>query len=112
MLDATNNQYNLGTTMQFTDRFIVSGGLQARHKFQEMLHRLKLQVLYQWDQDVVHLFTAVLQLKYTTSLTLIKTAKGSFYYMNVKRASAKLVIIDKYRFIKDKIGECEKISTS
>lgn len=46
--------------MQLTDRFIVSGGLQARHKFQEMLYGLKLQVLYQWDQDVVHLFTAVL----------------------------------------------------
>lgn len=98
--------------MQLTDRFIVSGGLQARHKFQEMLYGLKLQVLYQWDQDVVHLFTAVLQLKYTTSLTLIKMAKESFYFMNAERASAKLVIIDKYGYIKDKIGEWEKISTS
>lgn len=98
--------------MQLTDRFIVSGGLQARHKFQEMLYGLKLQVLYQWDQDVVHLFTAVLQLKYTTSLTLIKMAKEGFYFMNAKRASAKLVIIDKYGYIKDKIGEWEKISTS
>lgn len=32
--------------------------------------------------------------------------------MNVKRASPKLVIIDKYQYIKDKIGEWEKMSTS
>lgn len=98
--------------MQLTDRFIVSSGLQARHKFQEMLYRLKLQVLYQWDQDVVYLFTAVLQLKYTTSFILIKTSKENVESWNVKWALAKLVIIDKYRYVKDKIGEWEKISTS
>lgn len=98
--------------MQLTDRFIVSGGLQARHKFQEMLYGLKLQVLYQWDQDVVHLFTAVLQLKYTTSFILIKTSKENVESWNVKWALDKLVIIDKYRYVKDKIGEWEKISTS
>lgn len=98
--------------MQLTDRFIVSGGLQTRHKFQEMLYGLKLQVLYQWDQDVVHLFTAVLQLKYTTSFILIKTSKENVESWNVKWALAKLVIIDKYRYVKDKIGEWEKISTS
>lgn len=98
--------------MQLTDRFIVSSGLQARHKFQEMLYRLKLQVLYQWDQDVVHLFTAVLQLKYTTSFILIKTSKENVESWNVKWALVKLVIIDKYRYVEDKIGEWEKISTS
>lgn len=100
--------------MQLTDRFIVSGGLQARHKFQEMLYGLKLQVLYQWDQDVVHLFTAVLQLKYmyTTSFILIKTSKENVESWNVKWALAKLVITDKYRYVKDKIGEWEKILTS
>lgn len=98
--------------MQLTDRFIVSCGLQARHKFQEMLYGLKLQVLYQWDQDVVHLFTAVLQLKYTTSFILIKTSKENVESWNVKWALAKLFIIDKYRYVKDKIGEWEKISTS
>lgn len=30
--------------------------------------------------------------------------------MNVKRVFFKLVIIDKYRYIKDKIGEWEKMS--
>lgn len=98
--------------MQLTDRFIVSGGLQARHKFKEMLYGLKLQVLYQWDQDVIHLFTAVFQLKYTTSFILIKTSKENVESWNVKWALAKLVITDKYRYVKDKIGEWEKILTS
>lgn len=41
-----------------------------------------------------------------------QNGKGEFLLMNVKRASPKLVIIDKYRYIKDKIGEWEKMSTS
>ena len=43
--------------------FGVGRRLEAWHKLEQVLRRMDLEVLNQWNEDIVHLATAVLQLQ-------------------------------------------------
>ena len=63
----------------------VSRRFEARDEFQEVLRRVNLQVLDERDEYVVHLSTAMLQLRWNIDIFFIESTSLEFCTQNYRK---------------------------